>query len=76
MISCEQAAIICNKTQYREASLHEKLFLRLHIVLCRTCNSYVRKNTKFTSLCGKAGLRGLTEAEKQEMRERITTHKS
>ncbi len=71
MISCDEAAIICNKTQYREASLAEKLKLRLHILWCNSCYSYVKKNTKLTSLCRKAALEGLTEAEKKALKDRM-----
>lgn len=72
MISCEEAAVICNKTQYKEASLLEKMQLRWHILLCSVCNAYVKKNIKLTSLCSKASLYGLTEAEKDAIRDRIT----
>jgi hypothetical protein len=72
MISCEEAALICNKAQYREASLIEKFKLRWHVALCRVCNAYVKKNVKLTSLCRKASLYGLTEAEKEAIRDRIS----
>jgi len=72
MISCEKAAIICNKTQYQEASLVESLQLRLHILWCKTCALYVKKNTKLTTLCRQAPLHGLTEAEKEALRKKMT----
>ena len=72
MISCEKAAIICNKAQYNEASIMEKLKLRWHILLCRVCNAYVKKNVKLTTLCRKAPLYGLTEAEKEGIRDRLS----
>lgn len=71
MISCEEAAIICNKTQYKEASLSEKLKLKLHILICKACNSYVKKNIRLSTLCRKAPLYTLTEAEKEAIRDRI-----
>jgi hypothetical protein len=74
MISCEKAAIICNKAQYREASVIEKLKLRWHIALCRVCNAYVKKNVKLTNLCRKAQLYGLTEAEKEGISDRLSNY--
>lgn len=74
MISCEKASIICNKTQYREASLWEKLNLRFHLFICKTCKAFTKKNTEFTSLCDKAGLQGISENEKIEMKERLNQH--
>lgn len=74
MISCKEAAIICNKTQYREASLIEKLKLQLHILTCKACNQYVKMNTKLTDLCRKAPLQALTEAEKEVLKENIAKH--
>ena len=74
MISCKEAAIICNKSQYREASFIEKLKLELHILMCKACNQYVKKNTKLTNLCRKAPLKGLTEAEKEAIKENIAKY--
>ncbi len=74
MISCEEAAIICNKTQYKEASFIEKIKLKVHIVICAACSKYVRKNTKLTELCAKAPLHGLSENEKNTLRKRLSEH--
>ncbi|NJB72785.1 hypothetical protein GGR42_003276 [Saonia flava] len=71
MISCEEAAKICNKAQYNEAPLLEKLRLKLHILFCNTCSKFSKKNTQLTSLCDKADLRCLSESEKVEMKEKI-----
>ncbi|TMM58162.1 hypothetical protein FEE95_01675 [Maribacter algarum] len=71
MISCEKAAIICNKTQYDEASFMEKLKLRYHLFMCKTCSAFTKKNTEFTTLCQKANLQSLSEAEKLKMKEQL-----
>ena len=73
MISCEKAAIICNKTQYEEASFMEKLSLRFHLFICKTCSKFTKKNTELTTICEKANLNGLSENEKIEMKERLKT---
>ena len=71
MISCEKAAIICNKTQYEEASFIEKLKLRYHLFMCKTCSVFTKKNTEFTTLCEKANLQSLSEQDKIKMKEQL-----
>lgn len=72
MIPCEKAAIICSKAQYSEASLLDKLRLRLHILYCKTCHSYTKKNKRLTSLCQKAPLHSLSEQDKAEIKRHLT----
>ncbi len=71
MISCEQAAIICNKTQYDEASFLEKMKLRLHLLVCNACAAFTKKNTQLTVLCEKAHLKQLSEEEKRLMKKEL-----
>lgn len=71
MISCEKAAIICNKTQYEEASFMDKLKLRFHLFMCKTCSKFTKQNTELTSICEKANLHSLSEREKIIMKEQL-----
>lgn len=71
MISCDKAAIICNKTQYREATFLETLKLRFHLFMCNTCSKATEKNTKLTSLCEKVKLQNLSEKEKLKMKDEL-----
>lgn len=71
MISCEKAALICNKAQYNEASFMEKVKLKFHLMICKTCSIYTKKNTEFTTLCEKANLNSLSEQEKIRMKEEL-----
>lgn len=73
MTPCEKAATICNKTQYREATFIEKMKLQFHLLMCKTCASFSKKNSEFTSLCEKANLQTLSEQEKNEMKEKLQT---
>jgi predicted anti-sigma-YlaC factor YlaD len=49
-ISCEEANHVCDKTQYKEASLWEKVILNMHLIYCRACRNYTKNNTKLTKL--------------------------
>lgn len=71
MISCEKAAIICNKSQYQEASFTERLQLKFHLFICKNCCKYSEKNSKLTSLCDKAKLQGLSSKEKEQMKQKL-----
>lgn len=71
MISCEKAAIICNKTQYREATFIERLKLKFHLLMCKNCPDFVARNTQLTALCQKANLQCLTEKDKREMKAQL-----
>jgi len=70
-ISCGQAADICNRSQYKESNVWEKLKLRLHLARCRECKKYSSKNAKLTTLCDKAGLCCLSEEDKQGMKQKL-----
>lgn len=71
MISCEKAALICNKSQYKEASFLEIIKLRFHLAICKTCASFSKKNADLTTLCEKASLKSLSESDKEAMKKRL-----
>ncbi|TLP82370.1 hypothetical protein ES765_01905 [Maribacter sp. ACAM166] len=71
MISCEKAACICNKAQYKEASIWSILKLRFHLLLCKTCSKHSQRNNKLTSLCDKANFAVLSEEDKEKMKESL-----
>ncbi len=71
MISCDEAQIICHKSQYKDASFFEILKLKFHLLVCKACSSFSRKNTRLTSLCDEAHLQVLPEKEKVIMKKRL-----
>ena len=71
MISCEKGSIICNKKQYKETTLLHQIKLGFHLLYCKTCVSFSKKNTKLTMLCDKANLHSLSVKEKETLKERI-----
>ncbi len=71
MISCDKAATICDKTQYREATFLEILKLRFHLFMCKNCSKASEQNTKLTTLCEKAKLQSLSHQEKGKMKEQL-----
>lgn len=73
MISCEKAACICDKAQYKEASFWEILKLGLHIFFCKVCLLHSKRNSKLTSLCAKSNLVVLSEEDKNKMKESLAS---
>ena len=71
MISCEKAAIICNKTQYDEASFWERVKLKFHLLVCKVCSKFSKKNAQLTHLCEKSSLHSLSEEEKIRMKRKL-----
>jgi len=49
-ISCEEANHTCDKSQYNDATLIEKIKLNIHLIFCSACRKYTRNNTKLTKL--------------------------
>nr|WP_297706828.1 hypothetical protein [uncultured Eudoraea sp.] len=71
MINCEKASTICNKKQYKEATLFEQIQLGFHLLYCKACAAFSKKNKKLTILCERAYLHNLSELEKEKMKEKI-----
>lgn len=49
-ITCDEATTICDKAQYGEASLKEKIKLNLHVLFCKICKLYSRQNNILTQV--------------------------
>lgn len=68
MISCKEAVEICNKSQYREAGWRQRYQLWVHLLFCKACARFSRRNKKLSHLCTEAEIRQLTEQEKQQLK--------
>ena len=70
-MNCEDAQQICTKNQYKEATWREKLGLLMHLVICKACGAFSKKNAKLTHLCDQASLHSLTKSDKEQLKEVI-----
>lgn len=70
-IDCSEAAYCCDKKQYNEASLPEKLKMLLHLVFCKKCRKYSSHNNRLTELMEKSNIKTCTEDEKKVWKEGI-----
>lgn len=65
--SCEKATHTCDKTQYKEASLWEKIKLNIHLIYCKACRKYSANNNKLTKLMHKPEVDCLKNSEKETL---------
>ena len=49
LINCDQATTICDKNQYGEATIADKVKLGIHFLRCKICSVYSKQNV-FLSL--------------------------
>ena len=76
MISCDEATAICDKSQYGEATLYDKIRLSFHLLVCKYCKTYSKQNNLMSQLFGKHlspcdGSEKLTEEEKLELEKKL-----
>lgn len=69
MIPCNEANHVCDKTQYKDATLWEKIKLNIHLLYCRACRGYTKNNTKLTKAITKSNVTCLDHASKENMKE-------
>lgn len=72
-MECTEANQCCDKAQYDEASLFEKLKIHLHILYCKPCRIYTARNRKLTALVKKANLKSCSAKEKKDWKKKINT---
>lgn len=67
LIACNDAQHCCDKVQYNEATLFEKIKLNIHVLFCRACQKYSRNNGKLTKLMRTEKVESFDNKEKSEM---------
>lgn len=43
-LSCDEATEICDKAQYGEVTIWERIKLSVHLFLCKKCGLYTKQN--------------------------------
>lgn len=70
-LSCAEAASICEKKEYKEAGLIERLKLKLHLFFCKTCKNYYTRNQKLTELLKKGNIHTCSAREKESFKQKM-----
>lgn len=75
IISCKEATTICTKNQYNEASVYEKIQLKIHLVICYYCRIFSIQNFLISQLLNQVKKNQqkvqFTPAEKQQLQQQI-----
>jgi hypothetical protein len=70
-MKCEEANTICDKTQYKEATLREKIKLNFHLIWCAFCRSYTRNNRRLTNIIKKSEIRTMPAHDKEILKTQL-----
>jgi hypothetical protein len=50
LINCNQATTICDKSQYNEVTLLDKVKLNIHFLRCKICSLYTKQNVFLSTM--------------------------
>ena len=70
-ISCEEAQHICDKSQYGESTVWEKITLHLRYFWCHITRAYVQRNKKLTRTIKTSKVQSLQQNEREFLIERF-----
>ena len=65
---CSEANHVCDKSQYKESSFWEKIKLNIHILYCKTCREYTKKNNKLTSIISNSKVTCMDRNDKENLK--------
>lgn len=68
LIPCDEANHVCDKTQYKEATLWEKIKLNIHLIYCSACRKYTKNNSALTKLLKREKPQTLNASAKESLR--------
>jgi len=70
-INCNNGKLLCDKNQYKEASLWEKIKLNFYLVVCSECRAYTSNNIKLTKTIKKKEVQNVSSSEKEILKQRL-----
>lgn len=75
-INCHEGKMLCDKNQYKETSLIEKIKLNLYLLICSECRSYTANNNKLSKSIKSPKVQSVSAQEKNALKERIAREMS
>lgn len=67
-VPCKEAHHVCDKSQYNEASLWEKIKLSIHLLYCKACRKYTNNNKKLSTTIKKSKVECMDKKRKECMK--------
>jgi len=68
-ITCEEAKHICDKSQYGESTLWEKIKLNIRLSWCKITRAYTKRNSHLTKTIKSSKVECLKHHEQKELKE-------
>jgi len=65
--ACDRAQHTCDKSQYNEATIVEKIKLSIHLLFCKACQKYTANNNKLTKVMKAEKVETFAASEKNKM---------
>lgn len=70
-INCHEGKMLCDKNQYKEASLWEKIKLNFYLIVCSECRAYTANNNKLTKAMKNPKVETVSQDEKNALKEKL-----
>ena len=70
-ISCDEAYEICDKSQYGESTLWEKIKLNIRYTWCQFTRAYVKRNKKLSNAIKASNIQCLDKNERRNLQEQL-----
>ncbi len=70
-LECHEANHFCDKNQYREASIWEKIRLNIHLIYCRACRKYTARNIKLSKVVKDPKVKTMPRDDKRVLKEQL-----
>lgn len=71
-ISCEEAKHICDKSQYGDSTLWERIKLTMRYMWCRITKDHVKRNKKLTKAIKTSKVQSLQQSERDLLFEKFS----
>ncbi|MEZ7496152.1 hypothetical protein QO206_11675 [Leeuwenhoekiella aequorea] len=70
-VDCKKAGHLCDKVQYKDASLFEKLSVVVHNMVCKHCSDYSERNLRLTKLINDPKCKKMPEDCKKRIQQEL-----
>ena len=70
-VECHEANHLCDKNQYQEATFWEKIKLNIHLIYCRMCREYTKRNIKLTKRVKDPRVKAISSSDRSMLKERL-----
>ncbi len=64
-LPCSEANHVCDKSQYKESSIWEKVKLNIHLLYCKACREYSKQNSKLSFIITKSKVTCMDKKNKE-----------